>query len=126
MVQPTPPDLVKQGVPFLAWLLATVVSTVLSPTWWLLNTALRPWIDLQQFLQDLTSLPGNLKWFSMALLQLKALGPQVLCLQILPILVLCLILNLIYYGCLVRLFDLAMQRVRLIRQRKTGEGLITS
>ena len=126
MVQPTPPVLGKQGVPFLAWLLATVVSTVFSPTWWLLNTALRPWIDFQKILQDLPSHSGNLKWFLMALIQFKALSPQVLYLQILPIILLCLVLNLIYYACLVRLFDLAVQRVRLIRQRKTGEGLITS
>ena len=68
------------------------LSTIFSPTWWLMSNLLNPYINMD-------ALAGNgLNFHTLPLLvtQLRMLGTDVLFWQVLPILLLCLTISILY------------------------------
>lgn len=86
-------------------MLATLFSTVLSPSLWLLQVALSHWLDWKSLLSAATSSAPNASVLYALVLQLKSLGAMVLLTQLLPVVLLCLLLSIIYHWCLLRLLS---------------------
>jgi hypothetical protein len=112
MVQQPPPVQAKQSVPLLAWLLATVVSTLFSPSLWLLHVALSHWVDFKSLF--ISPYPGPEAFYALVL-QLKSLGAVVLLTQLMPTLLLCLGVGVLYHWGLLKLFRRASRLLPLNR-----------
>lgn len=97
-------------------MLATLFSTVLSPSLWLLQVALSPWIDWKSLLSGISSSGINPDVFYALVWQLKSLGSLVILTQILPLLLLCLLFSVIYHWGLLRLFTYLGQLLQRTRQ----------
>lgn len=84
---------------------ASLLSTLASPGWWLLQSGLQPQLSGAQLPDESSSTSTA---FSFSLLsywvhRLIALEPSPLLSQLLPVLMLCFLVNMLYYGALVRL-----------------------
>ncbi|WP_303673195.1 hypothetical protein [Vampirovibrio chlorellavorus] len=86
-------------------MLATLFSTVLSPSLWLLQLCLSRWLDWKSFLSASNASAPDASVFYALVLQLKSLGSVVLLTQLLPVVLLCLLLSVIYHWCLLRLLS---------------------
>lgn len=98
-------------------MLATLFSTVLSPSLWLLQVALSPWIDWKSLLREVSSPASSLSVIYALALQLKSLGVTVLLTQLLPLLLLCLLFSVLYHWCLLRIFGHGGQLLQRAFQR---------
>ncbi|WP_373532747.1 hypothetical protein [Vampirovibrio sp.] len=88
-----------------------VVSTVFSPLGWLLNIALSPYLNEAALRPSVLS-PGAFAQVIVAMSQqLRELGPVVLLQEVLPLLVLCLALSVVYGLILGWLFQKAVQHL---------------
>ncbi len=107
-------------------MLATLFSTVLSPSLWLLQVALSPWIDWKSLLSAATSSAPNPSVFYTLVLQLKSLGSMVLLTQLLPVVLLCLLLSTVYHWGLLCLFNYVGQRLQCAHQKSKLPRLTAS
>lgn len=75
---------------------SATLSTAFSPTWWLLNSFLNPYIKLDELTTDPISLENLPQITVQTYEKLQSLGNEVLLGQVLPILIFCLAISLSY------------------------------
>lgn len=82
----------QKAVELAGGLALMAIAGIFSPTYWLMTLVLKPYFDLKTVFSG----PNILSGYLHLVLTMKALGPQVVLLQILPLLCLCLLTGIAY------------------------------